>query len=503
MSTNKTQFAVIVALSLSASWLQLATPALAQETLPAPADAAASFLPAALVMFWPLGLLLLAASAQPARRAPAAAITLLLAWSLAALAYFAVGFAFNFGGIAQVLPHPDFAGLYWEWYPLDQSVDVEVARLWGVIALQGWALADVAAKEAVLRLFASHLSLVGVAAMIPAAVLVHRGRVGAALLLALLTGTLVYPVAANWLWGGGWLFNLGVSLDLGHGLVDFGGASVIFLSGAALSLAALATFRPPVDAPTSDSLLSPVDDSAVKDASLPAAVPMPAAHLPILSTLGGGLLLLGWLGLATGVHAPTAVNVSPAQAAVAGVLAGLGAALTAAGYSWFTTREFNPLMAGRGLTAGVVVAAAGAPFVPLWVSVLAGLLAGLLLPSLIYLFEQKSPLRDQTGTLATFGVSSLLGLLLVGLAATGQAGQSWNQVGLLPAAGMGIAGLAWGGGTGQLQAQLLGAGVIFTWALLLGLAALQLYRAATSRRAAPVADVASVPEETADHELHE
>ncbi|GAB4452358.1 MAG: ammonium transporter [Anaerolineae bacterium] len=502
MPVKKTLIVMLILPALGR--LLAAPPALAQEASPGAGDAVAGFLPAALVMFLPLGLLLLAASAQPARRAPVAAITLLLAWSVAALAYFAVGFAFNFGGIAQVLPHPDFAGLYWEWYPLDQSVEVEVARLWGVIALQGWALADVAAKEAVLLLFISHVSLVGVAAMIPAAALVRRGQAGAALLMALLAGALVYPVAGNWLWGGGWLFNLGASLDLGHGLVDFGGASVIFLNGAALALAALATFRPPVDAPEAEVATAPADAPGGEDAALPEPVAMPAAHLPILSTLGGGLLLLGWLGLASGVHAPTAANFSPAQAATAGVLAGLGAALTAAAYSWFTTREFNPLMAGRGLAAGVVVAAAGAPFVDVWVTVLAGLLTGLLLPWLIYLFEEKLPLRDQTAALATFGVSSLLGLLLVGLAATGQAGQGWNSVGLPPdAAGAGISGLWFGGASGQLQAQLLGAGVIFTWALLVGLAAMQLFRAVALRRAAPVADVASVPEENPEQEFRQ
>ena len=104
------------------------------------------------------------------------------------MAYFAVGFAFHFGGIAQVSPHPDFSGLYWEWYPLDQSVDIEAARLWGVIAFQGWALSDAAATPGAFQLFALHLSLVGTTAMIPVSVLLQRSRPG----LALLSGLLVW-----------------------------------------------------------------------------------------------------------------------------------------------------------------------------------------------------------------------------------------------------------------------------------------------------------------------
>src|SRR5690606_20501004 len=104
--------------------------ALAQTENPA---AEPHLLSAGLLLLLPLGLLLLTSSAMPEAQAPATAVLLLLTWSLAGLAYFLVGFAFNFGGIAQVSPHPEFSGLYWEWYPLDQSVDVSVARLWGLI----------------------------------------------------------------------------------------------------------------------------------------------------------------------------------------------------------------------------------------------------------------------------------------------------------------------------------------------------------------------------------
>jgi len=117
-----------------------ATPALAQEsTLNGGVDFT-QLLPAALTLFLPLGLILLISSAMPEADAPATAVNLVMTWAVAALVYFAVGFAFQFGGIAQVTPRPELSGLYWEWYPLDQSVEVEVARLWGVVALRGWAL---------------------------------------------------------------------------------------------------------------------------------------------------------------------------------------------------------------------------------------------------------------------------------------------------------------------------------------------------------------------------
>ena len=53
-----------------------------------------------------------------------------------------------------------------------------------------------------------------------------RGRAPATvtLILALVLGGIVYPLAGNWVQGGGWLNALGRNLELGHGFVDFGGA---------------------------------------------------------------------------------------------------------------------------------------------------------------------------------------------------------------------------------------------------------------------------------------
>lgn len=433
-------------------------------------------------------MILLIASAMPEDQAPGTAVNLLVVWGVAALAYFGAGFAFHFGGIAQVSPNPELRDLYWEWYPLDQSVDVQVARLWGVVALRGYALSGEAATPGAFLLFLNHLALVGAAAMVPVGAVPWRLRGPASLGLGLCTGLLTYSLPGNWLWGGGWLANLGVSLGLGHGMVDFGGASVIFLTGAMVAVAALLIFRaaawsasPAAVAELTiatglENRLTVYEAAEASDEAALPVIPMPSAYLPILSLLGAGLLLLGWLGLTAGLHNPTAVNFSPAQAGVGGLMAALGAALTAAGYSWFTTRQFNPLMTARGLVAGLVVALAGAPFIPPWVMLLAGLLMGLCLPPLIYLFNQGLHLADEFGILATYGASAIFGLLLIPFFADGRAGQGWNGLGVsdfLGVAGQGVSGLLVAPGLaadwpGQLQAQLVGLGTIAAWALLWG-----------------------------------
>lgn len=448
----------------------------------------AHLLPAALTLLLPFGLILLIASAVPEDQAPGTAVNLLVVWGVAALAYFAAGFAFHFGGIAQVSPNPELRDLYWEWYPLDQSVDVMVARLWGVVALRGYALIGEAATPGAFVLFLNHLALVGAAAMVPVGAVPWRWRPATAIAMGLFTGLLIYPLPGNWLWGGGWLSNLGASLSLGHGLVDFSGVSVIFLAGAMVALTALLILRaaavstsPAAVAEVTlttglESRLTLYEAAEPETEEVLPVVPMPSVYLPILSMLGAGLLLLGWLGLTAGLHNPTAANFSPAQAGVSGLMAALGAALTAASYSWFTTRQLNPLMTARGLVAGLVVAMAGAPFVPPWVILLAGLLMGLCLPPLIYLFNQGLRLADEFGILATYGVSAILGLLLIPFFADGRAGQGWNGLGqndFLGVAGQGVSGLLVAPGfasdwPGQLQAQLVGIGAISLWALLWG-----------------------------------
>ncbi|MBN1994808.1 MAG: hypothetical protein JW953_19075 [Anaerolineae bacterium] len=471
-----------VILILLALFLAAARPVFARSAAPEAGNNFVNLFPVALMLLLPIGLILLMSSVLPEEQAPAMAINLLLTWAAAALAYFGVGFAFHFGGIAQVSSEPELSGLYWEWYLLGQSVEWEITRLWGVIAWQGWALTGGAMTDRVFQLFAGHLSLVGLAALLPAGILLRRGRGGMAMLMGLFTGALLYPVGGNWLWGGGWLFHLGVSLGWGHGLVDFGGASVIFGAGSLAALIALLLFKAPIaedrqNEPEEVVVLVPTDTRLTvyhpeagepTEEGLGPVTPMPSAYLPILGMLGAGLMLLGWFGLAAGDHTPAAVNFSPAQAAVNGLLAALSAALATAGYCRFTTGRINVLMISRGLVAGLVVAVAGAPFMPPWILVAAGLVMGLLLPLLTYLFNQGLRLADEPGILATYGVSAIISLLLVALFADGRAGWGWNGVGLAEykgVAGQGVSGLVVAPGyvsdwPGQLQAQLLGAGAI-------------------------------------------
>ena len=457
----------------------LGGPALASPASPPPAQV--GFSPLVLLTFLlPVGLILLSVAALSGNQAVSAATGAMVAWGLAVGVYFALGFAFQFGGIAVVYDEPDLAGLYWEY----SLLDVSWGTGWGMIGLRGFLMLGEASTPGALGLFLSHLPFLGVATLIPFFAAWGRTRRWVALLASLLMGSLIYPLVGNWTSGGGWLANLGRNLSLGHGFIDVGSAGLAVLTGAAAAWAALLVLRVrfsravPQTKDTSDSaatteVLSPtlvdsLDDPAPAE---PLMVPMPPVHLPLLGWLGAALMAIGWMATSSIAHLPTATDVPLAAMATGLVLAAFGGTLTASLYGWFTTRSPDVLMSARGLAAGLVLAAAGAPFLPAWVMLAAGLLIGIMLPPLIYLFDRRLRINDSLGMLAAFGIPALVGLLLPGLLASGRYGVGWNGVGLdsfLGVEGQGVSGL-WvmpgltGDWPGQVAAQLIGITAITVW----------------------------------------
>jgi len=452
-------------LTLSVSFALLLAGGLAAPVLAAPptqspnaSSADLSVLVVGLTLLLPAGLIFLNAAALTEERAVAAATGGLIAWGLAVVAYFAAGFAFQFGGIAVVHNTPGLSGLYWEYSLLDTTWGTG----WGMIGLRGFLMLGDATTPAALALFLAQVPFLGLAVLILYFALQGRAPRWVILLASLLMGSLVYPLIGNWTWGGGWLANLGRNLAQGHGLIDAGGSGQAALTGAAAALAALLIFRP--GPPREVAQTPPSSDE-------PEAVPMPPVHLPLLGLLGALLMAAGWMATAFMLHLPTAVGASLAPGAVNLMLGAFGGALAAGLYSWFTTGGLDPLMTARGWAAGLVVAAAGAPFVPAWSALVGGLVIGLCLPPLVFLFDRVLRLDDTGGALATFGLPALLGLLLPALLSDGRFGVGWNGVGIdkfLGVAGQGVSGWLVAPGfaadwPGQVYAQCVGAAAIFVW----------------------------------------
>jgi Amt family ammonium transporter len=146
------------------------------------------------------------------------------------------------------------------------------------------------------------------------------------------------------------------------------------------------------------------------------------------------------------------------------VLAAATGALLPLLYTWFVAGRTDPLMAARGLAAGSVAIAAGAPFMPPWAALTLGAGIGLITVLMIFFVDHLLRWDDSTAALTVHGLAGGLGLLAVGIFADGRAGAGWNHVGVdayLGVPGQGVTGLLAAAGyqpdwPGQMQAQLVG-----------------------------------------------
>lgn len=412
-------------------------------------------LAAGLAMLVPAGFVLLASANLAQEHAWNAALGGLAAAGLALFAYWAIGFAFQFGGVGLVYPHAGLRGQVWEWSPLSSEWGIG----WGMAGLTGWFLSgDLSALS--MSLFLGHAPWVMVAALLP--VMTLRGRAPAivTLLLALAMGGVIYPLAGNWVQGGGWLSALGRNLSLGHGFVDYGGAGSVHLVAAGFALAALAVWS-----------------SRRKEEG--SEVVLPPAHQPLLAVVGALLILgggIGWM-FSNPLQVETVGEYGLMRGAVAFLLAASGGVVFPLMYTWFVTGRSEPTMSARGFAAGVVAGLACGPFVAPGIAFVIGLVAGATVPFVTYLLDGRLRIDDRSGVVISSGVPAIIGLLLVGIFADGRAGAGWQMTGAdsyLGVTGQGVSGLLVASGyqldfPAQLQSQVIGVVALGLWGFLAGL----------------------------------
>lgn len=415
------------------------------------------WLPALLGYLIPLGVFLLAWGGMEPNRARRAAAVGTLALSLAAVGYFAMGFAFHLGGAQSVTNDAAYEGLGALWAPTGEE--------WGLLGVTGFFLTggDAPLTPEAMALFVNYLPLTATAVLLVALSVHEQARGWQAAAGGMVIAALLFPIIACWAWGGGWLSNLGLpeTLERGHGFVDHAGSGVVYLSGGLAALGALVGLKKRLPPGKRDE---------------PAE--MPPAHFPLLANLGAmlfGLGLLSW-SLSTPFHVAGATINLP-RIAVNVVLAGAGATFVTQVYSWFAIGRANALMAARGTAAGFIAIAAGAPFIPQWWALFVGAAVGLLLPLGVHFVEHVLRLPDATATIALGLTAGLIGLLVVPAFADGLWGQGWNGVGVDEYQLEGLKGVTGflpaekfdkGDGPGQLIAQLAGIGAIGALSFFIG-----------------------------------
>ena len=339
-----------------------------------------------------------------------------LVFTAAWLGFWAFGFALLFGGYGD---SPTAIG--WQ-PPLGHGLDwlnrecaprhlaAFLQRPIGLWGYRGFFLGNVF-DTAVFTLFFFQAAVLAVAAAIPIGALAERWNLRSAILYGFWFAAIPYAIFGNWIWGGGWLAQLGVNYHLGHGTVDFAGSAVVHLTGGVVALVGAVLVGPRL--------------GKYNKQGRPA--PFPAHHLPMVF-LGALLLVIGAIGFNAGQtlsgtsHRIAIVAVNTLLAAAAG---GFASHLF---ISWKYGGKPDLSLTGSGLVAGVIAIAGAGAFVNAAAAVLIGAVAGVLAAHAIGLLERRYHIDDPAGAISIHGLCGAWGLLAVGLFANGSYGCGLNGV---------------------------------------------------------------------------
>ena len=102
--------------------------------------------------------------------------------------------------------------------------------------MRGFFLSPGVYTAPVAALFLFQMVFMDTTATIPTGAMAERWKFTSFVLFSFVISTIIYPIYANWVWGGGWLSQLGHNFGLGHGHVDFAGSSVVHMVGGVAAL---------------------------------------------------------------------------------------------------------------------------------------------------------------------------------------------------------------------------------------------------------------------------
>ncbi len=380
-----------------------------------------------LVMFMQAGFALVETGLCRAKNAGHTMAMNFMIYPLGMLGFYLCGFAFMFGGMGAIGTLGGYAGLNSEF-----TINL-FGHPFGLFGMKGFMLQGAGYDTAAFALFLFQMVFMDTTATIPTGSAAERWKFSAFMIYGCFIGSVMYPFFGNWVWGGGWLAQLGVNFGLGHGDVDFAGSSVVHLQGGMIALIFAWLIGPRKGKYDSQGkLVNPI---------VPHSIPM--------VMLGTFILAFGWFGFNPG-SSLAATDLRIAVVAVNTMIASATAALATTLYMWwFKTKKPDPAMMCNGMLAGLVAITAPCAFCSAGGAAVIGLISGILVVEAVFFFD-KHRIDDAVGAIAVHGVNGAFGTLAVGLFSDGTYGDGWNGV-----SGT-VRGLFYGGGMSQFWAQLVG-----------------------------------------------
>ncbi|HTB77840.1 MAG TPA: ammonium transporter [Polyangiaceae bacterium] len=411
-----------------------------------------------LVMFMQAGFALVETGLTRAKNVAHTMAMNLLVYAIAILGFWSMGFALQMGGVGPL-------GTFGQDPTLSHELAIDLGgRSFGLMGLRGFFLSPDVVTPGVATLFLFQLVFMDTAATIPTGAGAERWKFTSFVLFSFVSSSIIYPIFANWTWGGGWLSTLGSNLGLGHGHVDFAGSSVVHMSGGVMAFVVAQQLGP--------RLGKYAPDGSVK------AVP---GHSIPLVVLGTCILAFGWFGFNPG-STLSGSDTRIAVIAVNTMLASSGGAIAAFAYTKLRFGAPDVSMMCNGMLSGLVAITAPCAFVTAPSAVLIGLVAGVLVIRASLFIEQTLRVDDPVGAVAVHGVCGAWGILALGLLADGRYGEGFNGV---PGP---VRGLLYGD-VGQFLASCIGIVTNLVWVGTVTFLAMKVVGALVGNRSAPQHEV--------------
>ena len=395
-----------------------------------------------LVLFMQAGFALLTCGLVRKKNAGHLMMLNFAAYVFAFLAYYAVGYAFQFGGVAINAAPGNLGGT-----PTLNSFLLGHG-LWGFLGGKGFFLMGPGYDAGSLCLTLFEVVFMETAGYIIVGAICERITFWAFLLCELFIGAILYPAFGCWVWGGGWLSQLGNTMNLGHGYVDFAGSTVVHAVGGFCAMALAIILGPRLGKYGPDG-----------------KVRVFPAHNLVYVVTGTFILLFGWMGFNPG-STLGATDLRISVIAINTNLAAVAGSAAAMLLWYFLYGKPDITMACNGMLAGLVAITAPCAFVSPTSAVIIGICAGVIVCLGVLFNDRVVKIDDPCGAISVHGYCGWFGAVCVGIFADGTYGAGWNGVGAasyLGSAGKGVTGLIHGD-TRQFLVQLIGASLCAIWA---------------------------------------
>jgi Amt family ammonium transporter len=260
------------------------------------------------------------------------------------------------------------------------------------------------------------------AATIVSGAMAERTKFSAYCIYSMVISAIIYPVSGHWIWGGGWLADLGFH--------DFAGSTAVHMVGG-------------ISALVGAKILGPRIGKYDKNGK-PKAIP---GHSLTLGALGVFILWFCWFGFNGGSTVSATgddVLVSMGNIFVTTNMAAAVASITVMMITWIKYKKPDVSMTLNGSLAGLVAITAGCDLVSPFGAAIIGIIAGFAVVFGIEFVDKVLKIDDPVGAVGVHGICGALGTILVGLFALD-------------------GGLLYGGGASMLITQLIGVGAVIVW----------------------------------------